>query len=522
MTESAEAGQVKGSAASRSGLSGRGNGGWGRYARALGPGLITGASDDDPSGVATYAQAGARFGFGMLWASLLTFPLMAAVQEICDRTALATGQSLGGLIARRFTHRWRIAIGALIIVLCGANALNIAADLVAIGEGMHLLNAGPTTLWAVIAGLTILGLLVKFSYQVIARVFRLLCLALLSYVGVLFAVHLDWPTVLAHTVIPHIQFTKGYLTLLIAVLGTTISPYLFFWQTTNRVDEMREEDIGGASAVPLRRRLRSAAKSKLRLSRFDVFFGMAFSNFVMFAIIAATAATLGANGPVDISSAAEAATALRPVAGHLASMLFALGFIGSGMLAVPVLAGAGASEELLRLKTSTARRCVIQMCEYEPRLQLHKANLNELFEIRNHILHSVEDLLPNEQSAAETAVSALRICGGYVSKHSGISARDFNPLTSHEFEALQEKQRKNKTDQLKRRINEHRDIFERLNPVQVQRLRAKVPREDDLTWIEETIECPPAAKLLIKLDLSFDWNPDEFLRMEDLVQVSSV
>ncbi len=343
MTESAEAGPVKGSAASRSGLSGRGNGGWGRYARALGPGLITGASDDDPSGVATYAQAGARFGFGMLWASLLTFPLMAAVQEICDRTALATGQSLGGLIARRFTHRWRIAIGALIIVLCGANALNIAADLVAIGEGMHLLNAGPTTLWAVIAGLTILGLLVKFSYQVIARVFRLLCLALLSYVAVLFAVHLDWPTVLAHTVIPHIQVTKGYLTLLIAVLGTTISPYLFFWQTTNRVDEMRQEDIGGTKAVPLRRRLRSAAKSKLRLSRFDVFFGMAFSNFVMFAIIAATAATLGANGPVNISSAAEAATALRPVAGHLASMLFALGFIGSGMLAVPVLAGAGAS-----------------------------------------------------------------------------------------------------------------------------------------------------------------------------------
>jgi Mn2+/Fe2+ NRAMP family transporter len=279
----------------------------------------------------------------MLWASLLTFPLMAAVQEICDRTALATGQSLGGLIARRFSHRWRIAIGALIIVLCGANALNIAADLVAIGEGMHLLNAGPTTLWAVIAGLTIVGLLVKFSYQVIARVFRLLCLALLSYVGVLFAVHLDWPTVLAHTVIPHIQFTKGYLTLLIAVLGTTISPYLFFWQTTNRVDEMRQEDIGGTNAVPLRRRLRSAAKSKLRLSRFDVFFGMAFSNFVMFAIIAATAATLGANGSVNISSAAEAATALRPVAGHLASMLFALGFIGSGMLAVPVLAGAGAS-----------------------------------------------------------------------------------------------------------------------------------------------------------------------------------
>ncbi len=208
---------------------------------------------------------------------------------------------------------------------------------------MHLLNAGPTTMWAVIAGLTIIGLLVKFSYQVIARVFRLLCLALLSYVGVLFAVHLDWATVIAHTVIPYIQLTKGYLTLLVAVLGTTISPYLFFWQTTNRVDEMRQEDIGGTNAVPLRWRLRTEAKSKLRLSGFDVFFGIAFSNFVMFAIIAATAATLGAHGSIDISSAAEAATALRPVAGHLASTLFALGFIGSSMLAVPVLAGAGAS-----------------------------------------------------------------------------------------------------------------------------------------------------------------------------------
>ncbi len=325
------------------GVSSRSSAGWGGYARALGPGLITGASDDDPSGVATYAQAGARFGFGMLWASLLTFPLMAAVQEICDRMALATGQSLGELIARRFTHRWRVAIGALLVVLCVANALNIAADLVAIGEGMHLLNAGPTTLWAVVAGLTIIGLLVRFSYVAIARIFRLLCLALLSYVGVLFAAHLDWMTVLAHTVVPHVQLSKGYLTLLIAVFGTTISPYLFFWQTADRVDEMRDEDIGGPSAVPLRWRARSAARSKQRLSRFDVFFGMGFSNFVMFAIIAATAATLGAHGPVDIGTAAEAANALRPVAGRLASTLFALGFVGSGMLAVPVLAGAGAS-----------------------------------------------------------------------------------------------------------------------------------------------------------------------------------
>ena len=343
MTKAVEPGAAQQPDTSGSDAGGRSPSGLRGYVRALGPGLITGASDDDPSGVATYAQAGARFGFGMLWASLLTFPLMAAVQEICDRTALATGQSLGELIARRFSRRWRIAIGGLIGALCIANALNIAADLVAVGEGMHLLNAGPTTLWAVIAGLTIVALLVKFSYVTIARIFRLLCLALLSYVAVLFAAHLNWSTVLSHTVIPHVQLTKNYLTLLIAVLGTTISPYLFFWETTNRVDEMREEDIGGSSAVPLRWRRRSAAASKLRLSRFDVFFGMGFSNFVMFAVIAGTAATLGAHGPADINSAAEAATALRPVAGHLASILFALGFIGSGMLAIPVLAGAGAA-----------------------------------------------------------------------------------------------------------------------------------------------------------------------------------
>ena len=343
VTDRGGAGPLEGPTAASSGLSDERGSRWSRYVRALGPGLVTGASDDDPSGVATYAQAGARFGFAMLWASLVTFPLMAAVQEICDRTALATGQSLGELIARRFTHRWRVAIAALITILCVANALNIAADLVAIGEGMHLLHAGPTTLWAVIAGAAIVVLLVKFSYIAIARVFRLLCLALLSYVGVLFAAHLDWATVLVRTIIPHVELTKAYLTLLIAVLGTTISPYLFFWQTTNRVDEMREEDIGGTRAVPLRWRQRSAAQSKLRLSRFDVFFGMGFSNLVMFAIIASTAATLGAHGSVDITSAAEAAGALRPVAGRLASTLFALGFIGSGMLAVPVLAGAGAS-----------------------------------------------------------------------------------------------------------------------------------------------------------------------------------
>ena len=320
--------------------------GWRAYLAALGPGFITGSSDDDPSGIATYSQAGAKYGFGMLWAAFLTYPLGAATQEICDRTALATGQGLGALISRRFTRPWRIVIGVLIVILCVANALNIAADLVAIGAGMHLLHAGPTTLWAVLAGAIVILLLVVGSYTTISRAFRCFALALLTYIGVLFAVHLDWGSVAAHTLVPHIQWSKRYLALMVAVLGTTLSPYLFFWQSINRVEDMREEKLGGRRPVPLSRRRRAEAENKQQTSRFDVFFGIGFSNLVMFAIIAATAATLGAKGHVDVGSADQAARALRPVAGRFASSLFALGFIGSGMLAIPVLAGARAQQGL--------------------------------------------------------------------------------------------------------------------------------------------------------------------------------
>jgi NRAMP (natural resistance-associated macrophage protein)-like metal ion transporter len=315
--------------------------GWRKYLAALGPGFITGCSDDDPSGIATYSQAGAKYGFGMLWAAFLTYPLGAATQEICDRTALATGKSLGELIAQRFSRVWSIVIGVLIVILCVANALNIAADLVAVGAGMHLLHAGPTTLWALLAGAIVILLLIVGSYRTISRAFRGFAVALLTYIAVLFVVHLDWRSVVAHTLVPHIQWSKGYLALMVAVLGTTLSPYLFFWQSINRVEDMRAENIGGRKAVPLRRR--PDASKKLQTSRFDVFFGIGFSNLVMFAIIAATAATLGAKGHVDVGSADQAAEALRPVAGRFASTLFALGFIGSGMLAIPVLAGAGAA-----------------------------------------------------------------------------------------------------------------------------------------------------------------------------------
>jgi len=224
---------------------------WRAYLRALGPGLVTGASDDDPSGIATYAQAGAQFGFGMPWVALLTFPLMAGVQEICDRTALATGKGLGELMVVRFGRTWRIVIGFLIGALVVANALNIAADLVAVGAGMHLLHAGPTALWAVLAGATIMVLLVSGSFATIARVFKVLCATLLAYVGVLFFVKIPWGTVIFNTVVPHLRFSRTYVALLVGVLGTTISPYLFFWQSMHRIEDMREEDAGGTSTASL-------------------------------------------------------------------------------------------------------------------------------------------------------------------------------------------------------------------------------------------------------------------------------
>ncbi len=316
--------------------------GWRRWLRAVksvGPGVVTGASDDDPSGIATYAQAGAKFGFGLLWTTLITLPLMAGVQEICDRTALATGKTPGELAHQAFPRWARAIIIVLLSVLAVANVLNIAAGLVAIGSGANLLHAGPVWVWSLVAGLVITALLLSGTFRFIELVFKVLCLALLSYLAVLFAVKVDWAQVGLHTVVPHVRFNLAYLSLLVAVLGTTISPYLFFWQSGNRVEDMREEKVGGNQPRGLRRRDSLAASWKLGTSRADVFAGMFLSNIVMFAIITVTAATLGAHGGKDIASAADAAKALQPLAGSFAGELFAFGFIGSGMLAVPVLAG---------------------------------------------------------------------------------------------------------------------------------------------------------------------------------------
>ncbi|MHB8469691.1 MAG: Nramp family divalent metal transporter [Gaiellaceae bacterium] len=304
---------------------------------------MTGASDDDPSGIATYAQAGSSFGFSFLWTALLTFPLMAAVQEICDRTALATGKGLGELATERLGGRARSVVIGLVGLLIVANALNIAADLVAVGSGMQLLHAGPTLVWALVAGAAISALLLTGSFELVARVFKLLCIALLAYVAMLFVVKANWGKVARGTFVPHLSVGSSYIALLVAILGTTISPYLFFWQSMHRLEEMRDEPEGGSKPKSLPDRDDVAAAGKQRRSRFDVFSGMAFSNIVMFAIIVTTAATLGNHGKHHIQSAAETASALKPIAGRFASALFALGFIGAGMLAIPVLAGAGSA-----------------------------------------------------------------------------------------------------------------------------------------------------------------------------------
>jgi NRAMP (natural resistance-associated macrophage protein)-like metal ion transporter len=313
-----------------------------RFLGVLGPGLVTGAADDDPSGVATYAQAGATFQNGLLWTVPVALPLMMAAQEICDRMVLATGDSLGKLIREKFTHRWQIVIAILLALLVIANVLNGGADLMAIGQGMQLLHAGPAALWSAVAGVGITVAVILGSFTMIGKIFKWLCLVLLVYIVVLVVAHLNWADVALGLVGGQFRLSPAYLGLVVAVLGTSISPYMFFWQSAQRVEELREEDLGGNNAPPLDARTAAKAKQKLKDARVDVFTGMAFSVVIMFAIIAATAATLGAHHKT-VSSAAQAAQALAPVAGSYASIIFAIGFIGSGILAVPVLAASGAA-----------------------------------------------------------------------------------------------------------------------------------------------------------------------------------
>ena len=295
----------------------------------LGPGLITGAADDDPSGISTYSVAGASLGYLPLWTAIFSFPLMTAVQFMCARLGLVTGLGLAGVIRRRYSP-WVLWGSCLLLVV--ANVVNIAADLGGMAEATKMVTGLPVALSVPLYGAVMVALLMWSSYRHIARVFKWLTLVLLAYVLTAFVAHVDWRLALYLTFVPHIEWSRAFFSVLVAILGTTISPYLFFWQAAQEVEEER------AMGRNLAQR-RGATAEELATCRTDVVTGMFASNSVMYFIILTTAATLHAHGTTNIATAQEAADALRPLAGPAAYWLFTLGLIGTGMLAVPVLAG---------------------------------------------------------------------------------------------------------------------------------------------------------------------------------------
>jgi len=300
----------------------------------LGPGLTTGAADDDPSGIATYSQAGARYGLQLIWLALFTYPFMAVVQEMCARIGLISGRGLAANIRGHYSARALYAVTALLFL---ANTLNIAADLGAMAAGTRLLLPGVGfELLVIFFALVCLGLQIFTTYARYAKYLKYLALALLSYVAVAFAVHLNWSDVLYHTLVPSLTLSRDQIFLVCAILGTTISPYLFFWQTSQEV----EEGVLHGEATVQSRQEKVNTRS-LRSMRTDIWSGMAFSNLITFFIFAACAGTLYAHGMVNIATADQAALALRPF-GEFAYLLFALGIVGTGLLAVPVLAGSTA------------------------------------------------------------------------------------------------------------------------------------------------------------------------------------
>ena len=299
----------------------------------LGPGFITGAADDDPSGIGTYSVAGASLGLSILWTALITFPFMAAVQNICCRLGLVSGTGLAGILKEHYP-RWVLypAVGLVVV----ANAVNIGADLGAIADAAGII-IGTAVPWLVVPiALALVALQVFARYRFIERVFKYLTIALLAYVIDAVVVHPPLGETLRATIVPTISTDQNYTATLVAILGTTISPYLFFWQTSQEVEEERE------AGRKTREQRRGASRFELRIATIDVTVGMLVSNLVMYFIILATALTLHANGKLDISTGADAAQALGPLAGDLAGLIFAFGMIGTGLLAVPVLAGASA------------------------------------------------------------------------------------------------------------------------------------------------------------------------------------
>ena len=300
----------------------------------MGPGLITGASDDDPSGIATYSQAGAQFGYNLGWTLLFTWPLMCAIQEISARIGRVTGRGIAG----NLKHHYPIWITyALVLALVTANTINLGADLGAMAAAFKLVAGGPSLFYVAAFGMISLLLEVFVRYSRYVSVLKWLTISLFAYVGVAFVVHVPWSTVAMRLLVPHISLKADYLTVVVAVLGTTISPYLFFWQAEEEVEEVKERP----GAKPLERDPASAVVEFGRI-RVDTYIGMALSNLVALFIILTTAATLSAHGVTNIQTSAQAAEALRPIAGPAVFIVFALGIVGTGMLAVPVLAGSSA------------------------------------------------------------------------------------------------------------------------------------------------------------------------------------
>ncbi len=306
----------------------------GSWLRKLGPGLITGAADDDPSGIATYSQAGAQFGFNMLWTVLFTYPLMVGIQVVSARIGRVSGHGLATNIRRHYPAWLLYGVVSLLLV---ANTINIAADVSAMGEALKLLIGGPGQLYAVGFGLVSLLLQVFIPYQRYVRILKWLTLALLAYVTTAFVVHIPWQQVAVRALLPHITWRAEYITTVVAVFGTTISPYLFFWQASQEVEELLA-DPRAKSLVDAPQQ----AWANLRRIKIDTYVGMGFSNLVAFFIILTTAVTLNLHGVTDIQTSAQAATALRPIAGEFAFLLFSAGIIGTGLLAIPVLAGSSA------------------------------------------------------------------------------------------------------------------------------------------------------------------------------------
>ena len=302
--------------------------------RKLGPGLVTGAADDDPSGIATYSQVGAALGYGLLWTVFFTFPLMVGIQIVSARIGRVTGDGLAANIRRHYSPA---LLYGLVGLLLGANTINIAADIGAMGAALKLLLGGPAHWYAIAFGAGSLLLQVFVPFPRYAPILKILTLALFAYVGTVFVVQVPWGEVLYRVVVPSVSPDVNYVVAVVAVFGTTISPYLFFWQASQEVEEQRAR----RGEEPLRAAPEQAERS-LRRIKIDTYIGMAFSNLIAFFIMLTAAATLHAHGVIDIQSSAQAAEALRPLAGEFAFLLFSIGIVGAGLLAVPILAGSAA------------------------------------------------------------------------------------------------------------------------------------------------------------------------------------